>query len=81
MPAARNGDFLIQVHIADWLGASHWSKPRPVKLPGVTGLAAYAGALGRAPSERHGDGGDQARSARVRDSDRGSIGISRNVGK
>ena len=47
MPAARKGDFLIQVLIADWLGASHWSKPSPRKLPGVTGLAAYAGVLGR----------------------------------
>ncbi len=80
MPAARNGDFLIQADIAAWLGASHWSKPRPVKLPGVTGLAAYAGALGRAlrsvtvrPVTRP--------VAKVRDIDRGSIGISRNVGK
>ena len=29
MPAARNGDFLIHVLMALWLGASHWSKPRP----------------------------------------------------
>src|SRR5680860_762280 len=49
MPAARNGEFRLQALIALWLGASHWSKPRPRKLPGVTGLAAYAGALNTLP--------------------------------
>ncbi len=44
MPAARNGDVRSQVSIADWLGATHWSNPWPVKLPGVTGLSANAGA-------------------------------------
>ena len=46
MPAARYGEDLIQADIAVWLGASHWSKPSPRKLPGVTGFAAYAGADG-----------------------------------
>ena len=74
--------------IADWLGASHWSKPSPRKLPGVTGLAAYAGVLGRivarvATSAAVSDAASQER-VRVRglrNVIRGSIYISRNVGK
>jgi hypothetical protein len=38
MPTARYGELFSQVVIFDWLGASHWSKPLPVKLPGVIGL-------------------------------------------
>ena len=53
MPAARNGDFLTQVLIAVWLGVSHWSKPSPRKLPGVTGLvAAVAGARSEGTATR-----------------------------
>ncbi len=58
MPAARNGDFLTQVLIAVWLGVSHWSKPSPRKLPGVTGLvAAVAGASERGHRHEAAEGG------------------------
>ena len=43
MPTARNGEFLSQASIDFWVGARHWSKPKPVKLPGVATLAARAG--------------------------------------
>ena len=45
MPTARNGEWRSQAFIAFCVGARHWSKPYPVKLPGVATLAAWAGAL------------------------------------
>ncbi len=42
MPTARNGDAASHASIFHCSGAWHWSKPRPVKVPGVTGLAARA---------------------------------------
>ncbi len=36
MPTARNGEWLSQRFIERWSGAWHWSKPSPVKSPGVT---------------------------------------------
>src|SRR5689334_7243510 len=38
MPTARNGLVRSQVSIVCWVGARHWSNPKPVKVPGVTGL-------------------------------------------
>ena len=35
MPTAEKGDFFHHASIADWVGAMHWSKPWPVKSPGV----------------------------------------------
>ena len=66
MPAARKGDFLIHVLIALWLGASHWSKPRPLKLPGVTGLAAYAGALSSVPERTSASAAARGRASQER---------------
>jgi hypothetical protein len=45
MPTALNGEFSIQVFIVDCVGARHWSKPYPVKSPGVTRFSAWAGAV------------------------------------
>src|SRR3954449_11839798 len=44
MPTAQYGEPVSQASIAACVGAVHWSKPKPVKLPGVTTLAAPAGA-------------------------------------
>ena len=35
MPTARKGECLIHASIAACVGATHWSKPWPVKSPGV----------------------------------------------
>src|SRR6185312_14849228 len=43
MPTAQYGDEVSHASMAFWVGAVHWSKPWPVKLPGVTRLAASAG--------------------------------------
>src|SRR3954463_16370520 len=42
MPTARNGECLSQASIDLWLGARHWSKPKPRKLPGVATLPVAA---------------------------------------
>src|SRR4051812_46160156 len=38
MPTARYGEACSQASIFHCSGAWHWSKPSPVKVPGVTGL-------------------------------------------
>src|SRR5829696_4134767 len=43
MPTAVNGDRRFHASITDWLGATHVSKPWPVKSPGAGGAAAWAG--------------------------------------
>ncbi len=63
MPTARNGEALSQASILYCSGARHWSKPRPVKSPGVTGLVASCAAalagIAPAPGCRDGVGGDR----------------------
>src|SRR3954453_1148424 len=46
MPTARNGEWSSQASIDFWVGARHWSKPNPRKLPGVTTLAVAADEAG-----------------------------------
>src|SRR6478735_9763547 len=42
MPTAENGELRSHRFIAVWLGAWHWSKPYPLKSPGVTMLTFLA---------------------------------------
>src|SRR3954447_14709126 len=46
MPTARNGEWFSQASIDFWVGARHWSKPNPRKLPGVATLPVAADEAG-----------------------------------
>ena len=67
MPTARNGEDSSQAFILYCSGVKHWSKPKPVKSPGVTGFgpsekAGWARPQGQAESKRHsGDKGADKR--------------------
>ncbi len=50
MPTARYGDCRSQASIAVWVGARHWSKPKPWKAPGVATLAGAESAGAAAPT-------------------------------
>ena len=59
MPAARNGDFLIQVLIADWLGRLALVEAEPAEVAGGHRVGGVRRGAGQGREQRGDEGGDQ----------------------